>query len=129
MMEIGIIGAAGKMGNALIATASPEIFKLHTIVRPTQLEGGAPACTFETTPFEDIDLLIDFSNAASVEKNIEIAVLHKKPLVIGTTGHTESSFTCMELASKTIPLLYSSNFSIGIFLIKTFITHHLPFLS
>ena len=45
---------------------------------------------------------------------IELAVAHKKPLVIGTTGHSaEEKARLLALAAK-VPCVWAGNFSVGV---------------
>jgi 4-hydroxy-tetrahydrodipicolinate reductase len=131
MIKIGIIGITGKMGAALVATTleNPSISLLGITRSPLSFQHlSIKAFTLNTAPLDTLDLLIDVSHAHSLEKHLQAALLYKLPIVIGTTSHEEKAFHQMQQASTIIPVLYASNFSIGIHLIKSFITTHLPLL-
>ena len=66
----------------------------------------------------DYDVILDFSNKSNLSDLLRISTLSKKPLVIGTTGFDEEDKKRIEEASKSIPILVDSNFSIAISLLK-----------
>jgi len=61
----------------------------------------------------EADVAIDFSLPAALFTNLQNATAHRKPLVIGTTGHTLEGKKAIETASLEIPILFSPNFSLG----------------
>jgi 4-hydroxy-tetrahydrodipicolinate reductase len=67
---------------------------------------------------QDCDVVVDFSHPDALNKIIDECVLSKKPLVIGTTGLSNEDFEVINRASRTIPILYASNFSKGILDLK-----------
>ena len=62
---------------------------------------------------DDWDLLIDFSNPDALDDILEYSLEKNIPLVIGTTGYNEEQFNKIIESSKKIPILYSSNMSLG----------------
>ena len=60
------------------------------------------------------DVVIDFTSPASALPNVKKAVLNKTAIVIGTTGITESQKNKIKIYSKKIPILMSSNMSLGV---------------
>ncbi|MEI7812915.1 MAG: dihydrodipicolinate reductase C-terminal domain-containing protein, partial [Ignavibacteria bacterium] len=67
-------------------------------------------CLQESNP----NVLIDFSLPEVLDRTIAYASVFNSPLVIGTTGYTESQSDKIRELSKTIPVVQSYNFSIGI---------------
>ncbi|MGL5089137.1 MAG: 4-hydroxy-tetrahydrodipicolinate reductase [Cetobacterium sp.] len=63
---------------------------------------------------EEIDVVIDFSHSSKLDDLIENCVNRKYPLVIATTGYTGITLDKIVKASKIIPILLSSNTSLGI---------------
>lgn len=124
MIRAAIIGITGKMGKALIE-ATPLSFEIIGISRFCSSNSNF---TIKTVPLDTLDVLIDFSSYEALEDNLRVAISHHLPIVIGTTNHNEKAFNLMNLASKTVPVLYSSNFSIGIHLLKSFIKEYSCFL-
>jgi|TARA_B110000438_G_scaffold72446_2_gene72551 4-hydroxy-tetrahydrodipicolinate reductase len=60
------------------------------------------------------NVLIDFTSPQSTLENVKIASLNKTAIIIGTTGMTESQKNKVKSYSKKIPILMSSNMSLGV---------------
>ncbi len=60
------------------------------------------------------DIIIDFSHHSALPTLVKYATERSIPLVIATTGHTDDEIQLMKEASKTIPVFFSRNMSIGI---------------
>lgn len=121
-MKISMIGCTGKMGKAILA----QIFEQPRY----QLAGGATHATSETLGESlgagvkvtaDIDLatrnadvVIDFSRPEMTMQLLEVLAKNPKPLVIGTTGFSDIEKGAIEKAAKNMPLLLSSNTSLGV---------------
>ncbi len=63
---------------------------------------------------KNCDAAIDFSNANAVAEICAAALQHRKPLVIGTTGHSQEQRKVIEESAQTLPIVFASNFSIGV---------------
>jgi 4-hydroxy-tetrahydrodipicolinate reductase len=105
MLRIGLIGARGRMGKAIAAIESPDI----TI-------GAFFTREHPPVPEAEIDLFLDVSSAAALEQHLNVALLSKKPIVVGTTGNVD--FDRLKTASRSIPVFYSANFSLGMALMR-----------
>jgi 4-hydroxy-tetrahydrodipicolinate reductase len=84
---------------------------------------GRSIANLVTDPFllaEDADLYIDASLPPGVPAHLEIALSAKRPIVIGVTGLSTETHALIAHASKSIPIFYSPNFSLGIALLKKF---------
>jgi len=88
-VRIALVGTSGKMGKTLI----------DLIKADSEVEYVGVQC----------DVVIDFSAPEGTKK----AIAMKKPLVCGTTGLSEEIFSKMRALSKKVPVLYCSNFSLG----------------
>lgn len=62
----------------------------------------------------DFDVLIDFTHPIATLEYLKYCNIFKKKIIIGTTGFSDSEIQTINLYSKNIALLISSNFSIGI---------------
>ena len=105
-MKIILNGSKGRMGQAVIKKAgSNEIIGVDKLSEeyPTLNSYGG-----------DADVIIDFSHHSATKELVSYAVSKKLPLVIATTGQTAEEKTFIEEASKTIPVFFSYNMSIGI---------------
>ncbi len=102
-LRVAVIGAAGRMGQAIINAAEGERL---TVVAKIDLG--------DEIAFADAGVAIDFSHADAVASICEAAIKWKTPLVIGTTGHSAKQRDHIVAASKQIPLVLASNFSVGV---------------
>ncbi len=102
-LRIALIGAAGRMGQAISAIAAAENVEVIT-----KIDVGDPVAT------HDADVLIDFSNAAAAEAICAQATASRTPLVIGTTGHSAEQRRSIESAAEMVPVILASNFSVGV---------------
>ncbi len=59
------------------------------------------------------DVIIDFSHPSSLDDIIDLAKDNKASLVIGTTGYSERQLEKIKHLSKEIPILKSTNMSMG----------------
>ena len=60
------------------------------------------------------DVAIDFSAAGAVEEICNLVTKLGRPLVIGTTGHSPAQREAILSASRSIPIVLASNFSMGV---------------
>ena len=106
MLSILITGANGRMGKTVqeAVEANPEtkVGAIHDVGEDLKLAMTQAKCT------------IDFTVHDFTDQVLETAVALKKPLVIGTTGHTEEQRAAIKDAAKSIPIVYAPNFSIGV---------------
>ncbi len=63
---------------------------------------------------ETADVAIDFSSHEALADLLKQCVQLKKPIVVGTTGHSPENMQILQEISKQIPILFSPNFSLGI---------------
>ena len=124
--KVIIVGAAGRMGKRFIALASESgDFEIAGAVEMTGhpdygkdaglLAGTAPASILITDnfPAAQADVVVDFSQPDAIEKTIDFCVESGIPLVSGTTGLSDFQKETIKNASKFIPVLYTTNLSIG----------------
>jgi len=81
-----------------------------------QAELGGTHDTGEDLPraFEEVDAAIDFTVHSFTSSVVEAALASNTPLVIGTTGHTDEERAVIVKAAKTLPIVFASNFSVGV---------------
>jgi 4-hydroxy-tetrahydrodipicolinate reductase len=60
------------------------------------------------------DAVIDFSFHKTTAQVIALAAAHRKPLVIGTTGHSTEDKTALLKDAAKIPCVWSGNYSVGV---------------
>ena len=77
---------------------------------------------------ENFDVIIDFSNPANLDMIINYAKEYNKPVVFATTGFSELDYVKINELSKTVPVLLSSNFSLGVILLNRLVKEITPIL-
>jgi 4-hydroxy-tetrahydrodipicolinate reductase len=104
-LKVVIYGSKGRMGKALLeCVAQDESLELAgTIDSGDSLDIIASA-----------DAVIDFSHAEATERVLDKCVELGKVIVIGTTGHNNELRAKISEAAKTIPVIFSPNYSIGV---------------
>jgi 4-hydroxy-tetrahydrodipicolinate reductase len=102
-LRIALVGAAGRMGQAIIGVAESENAE---IVAKSDLGDQITSA--------NADVLIDFSSTAATEAICDAAMISSTALVIGTTGHSAKEKQAIETAARKIPVVFASNFSIGV---------------
>jgi 4-hydroxy-tetrahydrodipicolinate reductase len=60
------------------------------------------------------DVVIDFTLPNGTEALLEEAIKNPKPLVVGTTGLSEHQQNLLKEAATKMPILYSTNMSLGV---------------
>ena len=106
MTRIIITGAKGRMGLTLLRCAE----RIPEIAVVGQIEAGDDF----RTAIDDADVVIDFSYHDATPGFAEECARHKKALVIGTTGHTDSQKAQILNLKSQIPIVWSSNYSTGV---------------
>ncbi|MDR2448884.1 MAG: 4-hydroxy-tetrahydrodipicolinate reductase [Prevotellaceae bacterium] len=109
-LNIAIAGY-GQMGRVLEQAAGESEVKVTTIVGKTPDADVYAELSAIDTPF---DCLIDFSHHSNIEKILQYALTHQKPLVVCTTGFTSSQEEQIKTAAKKLPIVYAQNMSMGI---------------
>ena len=120
-LRVLIHGASGRMGQALLrlAAASPESWQVVAAVTrrpPAQrvVDGVPHFAAAELGGAPDFDAAIDFSLPAGFDPVLALCVARGRALVSGTTGLDPLQRQALEEASARIPLLWASNFSVGV---------------
>ncbi len=105
-MNILVTGISGRMGQAVKAAveANPA-----TTLAATHDAGQDCAAALALA-----DCAIDFSFHGFTPELLATAVAQQKPLIIGTTGHTAEEKAAIAEAAKSIPIVFASNYSVGV---------------
>lgn len=74
------------------------------------------------------DVIVDFSHYSRLDTLLDYAVDRGLPLVIATTGYSDEILKKIEDSSKKIPILLSSNMSLGINLLQDILEKITPIL-
>lgn len=135
-MKIAVIGAAGRMGVAVIQeTLKNSIFQLSAgyATLPTNEANdlgeianlrpiGIKASTDLSATIETAEIIIDFSAPELSLQAMNIAAAQQKIFVSGTTGFNDAEFNQIEQYAQQIPILWSANMSIGVNLLHKLVT-------
>ncbi|MCA6072391.1 MAG: 4-hydroxy-tetrahydrodipicolinate reductase [Endomicrobium sp.] len=120
-MRITICGAAGRMGQAIIAVAKadPDIQIAGTLEYDgNEVIGTGDPIIASVKDLEkfltETDVVIDFTNPESALKNLETAKKYNVPFVIGTTGFTQEQKKIISEIAKNVPVVFSPNMSVGV---------------
>ena len=87
-------------------------FKSVSDINSTKLIDSNPVNSIKLA-----DVLIDFTTPQSTLENVKIASQNKKAIIIGTTGMTQVQKKKVKSYAKKIPILMSSNMSVGVNLV------------
>lgn len=104
-LQLALIGARGRMGQAIAAAASEMD---SAIISPLDVGNDLAA------GISAADAVIDFSSHHATADVIRLAVSYNKPLVIGTTGHNAEEKSRLIKEAAKIPTVWSGNYSVGV---------------
>jgi len=120
MIQFGIVGALGRMGQAIARLAAQgKAFHLVALIeyeknpRIGETLGDVKITALKNTN-PPTGGLIDFSHASSVIESAQYAAANNLPLVVGTTGFSNEQRAELEAYAQKIPLLIASNMSVGV---------------
>jgi 4-hydroxy-tetrahydrodipicolinate reductase len=132
MIRAVLVGATGRMGQAIITAAnnSPDIAitaavgsrasgelgrDVGTLAGSQHL--GVPLTDDLRSVLGDADVVIDFSTASAAEEHLRACREATKPLLLGTTGHGAERQKLFAAAGREIALLVAPNTSLGVTLL------------
>ena len=116
MIKIAICGAAGRMGRTIAGCIAKR--------DDCEVCGGIDSFIPDDLPYEVVktpselktkpDVIIDFSNPASLDMLVEYGKATKTPIVFGTTGYSEEQTEKIKKTAEEIPVFFTFNMSLGI---------------
>ena len=104
-LSILINGSKGRMGQAVAVAARESSLTIGGMVDVGDDMAAAMAKS---------DVVIDFSFHAATRALLELAVAHRKPVVIGTTGHSAAEKAQLLALAAKVPCVWAGNFSVGV---------------
>ena len=129
MLKVGVLGAAGRMGRAVLQCIfeSSDLKLVGAVTEPGdnllgrdageligRATAGVPLTDERSQGLNSAQVAIDFTLPAVTEANLRACVEHGTALVIGTTGLEERQRKAMEQAAHEIPIVYARNMSVGV---------------
>ncbi len=126
-LRIGIIGYAGRMGQAIghAVSTHPRATLAGGVVIETPPEPihGEPMITNDAEKlFPRCDVMIDFSSPAATPDYARMAARHGVPFMSGTTGLSDKDKDALSEVARHIPLLYAANTSLSLVVMKQLTT-------
>ncbi|MDO4894820.1 4-hydroxy-tetrahydrodipicolinate reductase [Moraxella sp.] len=125
-LNIGIMGASGRMGRMLIQATldHPNATLAGAYVRSISSLIGADAGEFigagrtgvalSTLSAQNLGVLIDFSLPEALDEVLAQCIEHKVPLVMGVTGLNAEQEAKLKNAAQHIAIVYAGNYSTGV---------------
>ena len=105
-VRVLVIGAAGRMGKTVLDLAQSD--------REINIAAECDLGDAVEPAMRNCDVAIDFSHADSTDEICRAALQDGKPLVIGTTGHSQQQRKTIEQTAQSVPIVLASNFSVGV---------------
>ncbi len=129
MTKIVIVGAAGRMGRTLIEVS--RALEDIQVTGATEHSGSSllgadageqaaigplnvPIVARLDQVAADFDVVVDFTQPQVTLKNLTYCCAHGKRMVIGTTGFQPDEVAKIEDASRSIPVVFAPNMSVGV---------------
>lgn len=117
-----IHGASGRMGQALLRLCAEQegcqvVAAVATRVGRRVVDGVPWFTAAELGGVPDFDVAVDFSTASAFDAVLELCRTRGRALVSGTTGLSEAQHETMRAVATAIPVLWASNFSLGVALL------------
>ncbi len=125
--RIALFGAGGRMGRAVVeAVAAGSDCELVAAIVPaaSAMVGqplGAPVRLHHARALDAgiaCDVVVDFSSTAGFDAALAAARSRGAAFVSGTTGLADTQRAALEAAAEHIPVLWASNFSLGVALLR-----------
>ncbi len=122
MTRIGVLGAGGRMGQAIIAAIArdPELVLSGAVERAghaavgEKLGRGLIICTNPSALAHNCDVMVDFTSPDALDATLDAACSTRTALLIGTTGLEARHDAAVTRAARDIAVLQTANTSIGV---------------
>lgn len=128
MATIGIFGANGRMGRALVNVAKEQALSLAaaTVRSGSSLVGvdagelagcGNIALPLQVTADAAVataSVWVDFTMPEPMLEHLKLCVAQRKAMVIGVTGLSDAQYAQIQQASTIIPIVWAPNMSVGV---------------
>ena len=116
ILNIAILGA-GRMGQELMrAIEGEDQLRLASVWSRKDISADEEIVVSENLPavLSASDVAIDFSLPEATPTVLDAVLAASKPLVIGVSGLDAATVEAVHVASKSVPVLYDRNMSLGI---------------
>lgn len=122
-IPVVVRGASGRMGQAIIRLLG---LQADLALAAALVRAGSPASGRPAAPGSDViataaldkaveaRVLLDFSIAPAFDEGLVLALERGLAFVSGTTGLSARQQAALDEAARSVPVLWSANFSIGV---------------
>lgn len=128
MINLGVVGAAGRMGQALVRCAREVggVRIVAAVEQPGHSAVGEDAgigaglgeigvvITADLGALAQADVLIDFTSHVAAPINAKLAADLARAFVLGTTGLTDDESAAVRKAAERVPVVWAPNMSLGV---------------
>lgn len=116
MTGIAICGANGKMGKTIYncISAREDCKVIAGIDINTEQYADFPIIDSPSKLPEKPDVIIDYSNPASLDGLLEYCLSTGTPIVLASTGYSDEQINKIKSAAEQIPVFFTFNMSLGI---------------
>ena len=130
MLKVAIVGAAGRMGRALVEAVSQNSSIMRVSVATVLADDpalgvdvgllaigaaiGVKTVAGLAPDQSDFDVLIDFTSPEATMSHLAHCQVNSKAIVIGTTGLSIDQQQAIQVAAVNIPIMYAPNMSVGV---------------
>ncbi len=120
MIKVAVCGALGKMGKEVIEAVGVDT--QTELAAAIDINGGEFRSIQQAAAEKQIDVLVDFTQPASIFENAKFCLNNGIKIVIGTTGLSNEQIEELETlsADKCVGCLIAPNFSTGAILMMRF---------
>ncbi len=127
MIRVGLLGASGRVGSRVVSLLkNNQNLKLTAVFVKDLADFETKDNILVTTDINEflgnVSLIIDFSLPEATEILLEAVMNQPKPIVIGTTGLSPHQQNLLLQASKSMPILYATNMSLGVALLNQLVS-------
>lgn len=123
MIKVGVLGAQGKVGSAVVA----GVKKAEDLELAAEINKGD---SLQTLVDEGVDVIVDFTTPNAVMDNLEFCINNGIHCVVGTTGFDDARYQQVRdwcAANEGVGVLIAPNFAISAVLTMAFARQAAPF--
>ena len=123
MIKVGVLGAAGRVGSAVVA----GVEKADDLQLAAKVSAGD---SLQVLVDEGVDVIVDFTTPNAVMDNLEFCIDNGIHCVVGTTGFDDERYQQVRdwcAANEGVGVLIAPNFAISAVLTMAFARQAAPF--
>lgn len=123
MIKVGVLGAAGRVGSAVVAGVN----KADDLELVAEVSAGD---SLQVLLDKDVDVIVDFTTPAAVMGNLDFCINNGIHCVVGTTGFDDKRYQQVRdwcAANEGVGVLVAPNFAISAVLTMAFARQAAPY--